>query len=103
MFSRRDALAVSTADALAATAVEAACSGLDVGNTGDADLRFIGVVRTPVDEEISLSNRLVHTPAILVARHLNVDPATIARWPCNRALGRRPPGTEAVQKHRIRH
>ena len=34
-------------------------------------------------EEISLSNWLTHTPPALVAQHLNVDEATIAKWPDN--------------------
>jgi oxalate decarboxylase len=54
-----------------------------VENTGDTDLQFIGVFRAPRYEEVSLSNWLVHTPAALVAQHLNVDLATIAKWPRN--------------------
>ena len=34
-------------------------------------------------EEVSLSNWLTHTPPALVAQHLNVDEATIAKWPDN--------------------
>ena len=54
-----------------------------VENTGDTDLVFLGVFRAPRYQEVSLSNWLAHTPAALVAQHLNVDPATIARWPTN--------------------
>jgi oxalate decarboxylase len=54
-----------------------------VENTGDTDLQFIGVFRAPRYEEVSLSNWLTHTPAALVAQHLNVDPETIAKWPRN--------------------
>jgi oxalate decarboxylase len=54
-----------------------------VENTGDADLQFIGVFRAPRYEEVSLSNWLTHTPAALVAQHLNVDESTIAKWPDN--------------------
>jgi oxalate decarboxylase len=54
-----------------------------VENTGDTDLQFIGVFRAPRYEEVSLSNWLTHTPAALVAQHLNIDPATIAKWPRN--------------------
>jgi oxalate decarboxylase len=54
-----------------------------VENTGDTDLTFIGVFRAPRYEEVSLSNWLAHTPARLVAEHLNVDPETIAKWPRN--------------------
>jgi oxalate decarboxylase len=52
-----------------------------VENTGDTDLQFIGVFRASRYEEISLSNWLTHTPPALVAQHLNVDEATIAKWP----------------------
>jgi oxalate decarboxylase len=54
-----------------------------VENTGDTDLQFIGVFRAPRYEEVSLSNWLTHTPAAVVAQHLNIDPATIAKWPRN--------------------
>jgi oxalate decarboxylase len=54
-----------------------------VENTGDTDLVFLGVFRAPRYEEVSLSNWLTHTPPALVAQHLNVDPATIAKWPRN--------------------
>jgi oxalate decarboxylase len=54
-----------------------------VENTGDTDLQFIGVFRATRYEEVSLSNWLTHTPAALVAQHLNIDPATIATWPRN--------------------
>ena len=54
-----------------------------VENVGDTDLQFIGVFRAPRYQEISLSNWLTHTPPALVAQHLNVDEATIAKWPDN--------------------
>jgi oxalate decarboxylase len=54
-----------------------------VENTGDTDLQFIGVFRAPRYEEVSLSNWLTHTPAALVGQHLNIDRATIAKWPRN--------------------
>jgi oxalate decarboxylase len=52
-----------------------------VENVGDTDLQFIGVFRAPRYQEVSLSNWLTHTPPSLVAQHLNVDEATIAKWP----------------------
>jgi oxalate decarboxylase len=52
-----------------------------IENVGDTDLQFIGVFRTSRYEEISLSNWLKHTPPTLVAQHLNIDKATIAKWP----------------------
>ena len=54
-----------------------------VENVGDTDLQFIGVFRAPRYEEVSLSNWLTHTPPALVAQHLNIDEATIAKWPDN--------------------
>ena len=52
-----------------------------VENVGDEDLQFVGVFRAPEYQEVSLSNWLTHTPPALVAQHLNVDEATIAKWP----------------------
>ena len=54
-----------------------------VENVGDTDLQFIGVFKASCYEEVSLSNWLTHTPPTLVAQHLNVDEATIAKWPDN--------------------
>jgi oxalate decarboxylase family bicupin protein len=54
-----------------------------IENVGDTDLQFIGVFRAPRYQEISLSNWLTHTPPALVAQHLNIDEATIAKWPDN--------------------
>lgn len=54
-----------------------------VENVGDTDLQFVGVFRAPRYQEVSLSNWLTHTPPALVAQHLNVDEATIAKWPDN--------------------
>jgi oxalate decarboxylase len=55
-----------------------------VENVGDTEMQFIGVFRASRYEEFSLSDWLTHTPPKLVAQHLNVDEATIARWPDNR-------------------
>jgi oxalate decarboxylase len=52
-----------------------------VENIGESDLQFVGVFRAPRYEEISLSDWLTHTPAALVAQHLNIDEAIIAKWP----------------------
>lgn len=54
-----------------------------IENIGDTDLQFVGVFRAPRYEEVSLSNWLTHTPPKLVAQSLNVDEATIAKWPNN--------------------
>jgi oxalate decarboxylase len=52
-----------------------------VENVGDTDLQFVGVFRAPRYEEVSLSDWLTHTPPKLVAQHLNVSEADIAKWP----------------------
>jgi oxalate decarboxylase len=52
-----------------------------VQNTGTTDLQFLAVFKTQAYAEISLSNWLTRTPAALVAQHLNVDPAVLARFP----------------------
>jgi oxalate decarboxylase len=54
-----------------------------VQNVGDTDLQFVGVFRAPRYEEVSLTNWLTHTPPKLVAQHLNIDEATISKWPDN--------------------
>ncbi|MGX9425084.1 MULTISPECIES: oxalate decarboxylase family bicupin [Bradyrhizobium] len=54
-----------------------------VENVGDTDLQFVGVFRAPRYEEVSLTNWLTHTPPKLVAQHLNIDEAMIAKWPDN--------------------
>ena len=46
-------------------------------------VQFVGVFRAPSYEEVSLTNWLMHTPAKLVAQHLNVDESVMARWPGN--------------------
>jgi oxalate decarboxylase len=53
-------------------------------NTGDTDLVFLEVFRSAYFADVSLSDWLVRTPPELVAQHLNVDPATIAKFPKNK-------------------
>lgn len=55
-----------------------------IKNTGDTDLVFLAIFRSDRYEEVSLSDWLAHTPRALVAKHLNMDPAVIARFPANR-------------------
>lgn len=55
-----------------------------VQNIGDADLQFLEVFRSPYFADVSLSDWLTHTPPAMVAQHLNVDEATIARFPDNK-------------------
>jgi len=52
-----------------------------VQNVGDTDMQFLAVFKTPRFEEFSLSEWLAHTPAEMVAEHLNVDPAIVPHWP----------------------
>lgn len=52
-----------------------------VQNVGDTDLQFFAVFRTAKFEEFSLSDWLKHSPAEMVAEHLNVDPAVVPHWP----------------------
>lgn len=55
-----------------------------VRNTGTTDLTFLEIFRSDRFEDVSLSNWLAHTPRALVAQHLNMDPAVIARFPSNK-------------------
>jgi oxalate decarboxylase len=51
-----------------------------VQNVGDTELQFFAVFRTPEYEEVSLSDWLKHSPAQMVAEHLNIDAASISTW-----------------------
>ncbi len=51
-----------------------------VVNTGTTDLQFLAVFNTAQYAEVSLSDWLAHTPPELVAQHLNIDPAILARF-----------------------
>jgi oxalate decarboxylase len=55
-----------------------------VQNTGDTDLTFLEVFRSNRFEDVSLSDWLAHTPRAMVAQHLNVDQAVVARFPSNK-------------------
>jgi oxalate decarboxylase len=55
-----------------------------IRNTGSTDLVFLEVFRSDRFEDVSLSDWLAHSPHALVAQHLNVDPAVIARFPNNK-------------------
>jgi len=52
-----------------------------VQNIGDTDMQFFAVFRTSNFQEFSLSDWLKHSPAEMVAEHLNVDPTMVPRWP----------------------
>lgn len=52
-----------------------------IENTGDDVLQFIEVFRSDRYEEVSLADWLAHLPPDLIAQHLNIDPALLARFP----------------------
>ena len=59
-------------------------NGHYIKNVGDTDLQFLEVFNSDVFADVSLSDWLTHTPPALVAQHLNIDAATIARFPSNK-------------------
>jgi oxalate decarboxylase len=52
-----------------------------IENTGTTDLQFVAVFRTAEYQEVSLSSWLTHTPADLVAQHLNIDVVDLRKLP----------------------
>jgi len=52
-----------------------------IKNTGDTELQVLEVFRAPQFMDVSLSDWITHTPPALVAQHLNVSEATIAKFP----------------------
>ena len=61
-------------------------NGHYVKNTGDTDLLYLEVFKSSYYADVSLSDWLTHTPPELVAQHLNVDVATIAKFPRNKPV-----------------
>ncbi len=55
-----------------------------IKNTGDTDLQFLEVFRSPYFADVSLSDWITHTPPAMVAQHLNVSEATISSFPKNK-------------------
>jgi len=55
-----------------------------IKNTGDTDLQFLEVFRAPQFMDVSLSDWIARTPPAMVAQHLNVSEATIAKFPKNK-------------------
>ena len=55
-----------------------------IENTGNEDLVFLEIFRTDRYEEVSLNDWLTHLPPDLVTQHLNIDAATIAKFPRGR-------------------
>jgi oxalate decarboxylase len=56
-------------------------NGHYVKNTGNTELQFLEVFKSPLFQDVSLSDWLTHTPPAMVAQTFNVDPAVIAKWP----------------------
>jgi oxalate decarboxylase len=59
-------------------------NGHYIRNTGDSELQVLEVFRSSYFADVSLSDWLTHTPAALVAQHLNMDVATIAKFPADK-------------------
>jgi oxalate decarboxylase len=59
-------------------------NGHYIENTGSTDLEFLAIFKVPEYAEVSLSDWITHTPADLVAQHLNIDPAVLAKFPSGR-------------------
>jgi oxalate decarboxylase len=57
-----------------------------VQNVGDTEMQFFAVFRTPNFQEVNLSDWLKHSPAEMVAEHLNVDPTMVPHWPAANAF-----------------
>jgi oxalate decarboxylase len=57
-----------------------------VENTGTTDLKFLEVFKSNVYQDLALSEWLSHTPPSLVAAHLGVDAATLAKIPKNKPV-----------------
>ena len=55
-----------------------------IKNTGNSDLVFLEIFRADRFEDVSLSDWLAHTPRLMVAQTLNMDPAVIAKFPSNK-------------------
>ncbi len=52
-----------------------------IENTGDTDLKFLEMFKSPIYQDLSLSEWLTHTPPELVMAHLNIDKATLDSIP----------------------
>jgi hypothetical protein len=54
-----------------------------IKNSDDTDLQFLEVFRAPCFADVSLSDWIARTPPAMVAQHLNLSEATIAKFPGN--------------------
>ena len=57
-----------------------------IENTGTTDLKFLEMFKSPVYQDLALSEWLAHTPPELVAAHLHLDKATLDAIPRNKPL-----------------
>ncbi len=57
-----------------------------IQNTGSTQLQFLEIFKTDRFVEVGLSDWLTHTPAEMVAQHLNIDSSAIAKFPRNRPV-----------------
>ncbi len=57
-----------------------------VENTGTTDLKFLEMFKSPVYQDLALTEWLAHTPPELVAAHLNLDRATLDALPREKPL-----------------
>lgn len=57
-----------------------------IENTGDTDLKFLEMFKSPTYQDLSLSVWLTHTPPELVRAHLNIDQATLDAIPRDEAV-----------------
>jgi oxalate decarboxylase len=55
-----------------------------VENTGNTDLVFLGLFKSPRYEEVLLSDWITHSPPKLVLESLKISPETLARFPKGR-------------------
>ena len=55
-----------------------------ISNTGVSDLQFLEVFNSAYFSDVSLSDWLAHTPPLMVAQHLNIDPQVVSRFPDNK-------------------
>jgi oxalate decarboxylase len=54
-----------------------------IENTGKTDLQLVAVFKVAEYQEVGLSSWLTHTPPALVAQHLDVSLADIAKFPAD--------------------
>jgi oxalate decarboxylase len=61
-------------------------NGHYVKNVGDTELQYLEVFRSSYYADVSLSDWMAHSPPEMVVQTLNIDEATIAKFPNDRPL-----------------